>query len=80
MNKKLFTVGNEEKKTEANTEKPFTFTVKRIYIGRVTVYACDESAAWERFEKEGGEKGYSTEEYFEIESDDVLEVEEDVAF
>lgn len=71
---------NEEKKTEVNAEKPFTFVVKRVYIGRVTVYARDEDEAWERFEKEGEEKGYSTEEYFEIESDDVLFVEEDVAF
>lgn len=71
---------NKEKKTEVNVEKSFTFVVKRIYLGRVTVYARDEDEAWERFEKEGEEKGYSTEECFEIESDDVLYVEEDVAF
>lgn len=69
---------NEEKKTEVELEKSFTFVVKRVYIGRVTVYARDENEAWERFEEEGWEKGYSTEEYFEIESDDVLEVKEDV--
>lgn len=71
---------NEEKKTEANAEKSFTFVVKRVYIGRITVRARDEDEAWERFEEEGWEKGYDTEEYFEIESDDVLEVNEDVAF
>ncbi len=71
---------NEEKNTEVKIEKPFTFVVKRVYLGNVTVYARDEEEAWERFEQEGWEKGYSTEEYFEIESDDVLSVEEDVAF
>ena len=45
-------------------------------LGNVTVYARDEEEAWERFEQEGWEKGYSTEEYFKIESDDVLSVEE----
>ncbi|MBP3556086.1 MAG: hypothetical protein J6K20_00060 [Thermoguttaceae bacterium] len=69
---------NEEKKTEGDAEKLFTFVVKRVYLGSVTVYARDEDEAWERFEKEGWEKGYSTEDYFEIESDDVLKVEEDV--
>lgn len=71
---------NEERKVKTNGSKSFTFVVKRIYIGRVEVEARDEDEAWERFEKEGEEKGYSTEEYFEIESDDVLYVEEDVAF
>lgn len=68
----------EEKKTDVKPEKSFTFVVKRVYIGRVTVYARDEDEAWERFEEEGWEKGYSTEDYFEFESDDVLEVEKDV--
>lgn len=69
---------NEEKKKDVKPEKSFTFVVKRVYIGRVTVYARDEDEAWERFEEEGWGKGYSTEDYFEFESDDVLEVEKDV--
>ena len=42
---------NEEKKMEDELEKSFTFVVKRVYIGRVTVDARDEDEAWERFEK-----------------------------
>lgn len=34
---------NEEKKTEVNVEKSFTFVVKRIYLGSVTVYARDNA-------------------------------------
>lgn len=69
---------NEEKKTDVKPEKPFTFVLKRVYIGCVTVYARDEDEAWERYEKEGMENGFGTEDYFEIESEDVLEVEEGV--
>ena len=67
---------NEEEKTEVGQDKSFTFVVKRTYIGYIKVYARDENEAWERFEREGEENGYATEDYFEIESDDVLWIEE----
>jgi hypothetical protein len=67
---------NEEEKTEVGQDKSFTFVVKRTYIGHIEVYARDENEAWKRFEREGEENGYATEDYFEIESDDVLWIEE----